>query len=503
MVRSSHLKRANLYLRKHRRWPLSPYKAKWHQTWNQQQAMQNFKQSLTTPQTQQQEQMNPNQPRILSSLLHSFSIYNCEPTPEAYRFVIKTLAESSQFCQISSVLEHLEQNENFEMPEYILADLIKKYADANKIQDSIKLFHRIPKFRCVPSVYSLNTLLSVLCRNKEWIKIVPHILLKSQVMNIRMERSSFRILIDALCKMNKVGHAMKILNCMINDGFWVDGRICSLILLSFCEQKDLSSVELMGFFEEMQKLGFCFGMVDYSNVIRSLVKREKSFDALGILNQMKLDGIKPDIVCYTMVMSSVIAEENYVKADELFDELLVLGLVPDVYTYNVYINGLCKQNKVEAGIKMIACMEELGCKPEVITYNTLLQALCKVGELNRLRELLKEMKFKGIVLNLKTYSIMIDCLISKGEIIEAYDLFEEVLDKDFCPPSSMFDETICRLCHRGLVCKAIELLKKMADKNVSPGLRVWEALLLNSGSKLDFVDTSLIGFVNQSSNWPC
>ncbi|KAJ0028843.1 hypothetical protein Pint_34992 [Pistacia integerrima] len=500
MVRSSPLKRANPYLRKHRKWPLSPYKAKWHQTFNQQQAMQNLKQSLTMPPAIQQQQQKSNQPYILSSLIHSFDVYNCEPTPEAYHFIIKTLAETSQFCQLLSVLDYLERNEKFETPEYILADLIKLYADANKIHDSINLFYRISKFRCVPSVYSLNTLLSVLCRNKERIKMVPQILLKSQLMNIRIEESCFRLLIRALCRINRVGYAIEMLNGMINDGFSVDSRTFSLVLASVCEEKDLSSVQVLGFLEGIRKLGFCPGMVDYTNVIRCLVKKEKGLEALNVLNKMKLDGIKPDIVCYGMVMSGVVADEDYVKAEKLFDELLVLGLVPNVHTYNVYINCLCKKNNVEAGIKMIACMEELGCKPNVITYYTLLRELCKVGELGRSKELMREMGLKGIAMNLQTYSIMINGLVSKGEVIEACYLLEEVLDKEFCPPSLMFDKAICGLCHRGLVCRALELLKKMGEKNVSPGARVWKALLLSSGSKLDFSNTSLTGLVDNLKN---
>ncbi|XP_044484386.1 pentatricopeptide repeat-containing protein At2g38420, mitochondrial [Mangifera indica] len=493
MARSSALNRANPYLRKYRKWPLSPYKAKWHQTFNQQQAMQNLKQSLTMPPPLQQK---PNEPHILSSLIHSFNIYNCEPTPEAYHFIIKTLAETSQFCQLLSVLDHLERNEKFETPEHILADLIKLYADANKIHDSIDLFNRISKFRCVPSVYSLNTLLSVLCRNKEWIKMVPQIFLKSQRMNIRIEESCFRVLIRALCRINRVGYAVEMLNGMMNDGLSVNSRTFSLILASVCEEKYLSSVQVLRFLEEIRKLGFCPGMVDYTNVIRCLVKKEKYLEALNVLNKMKLDGIKPDIVCYGMVMSGFVADEDFEKAEKLFDELLVLGLVPDVYTYNAYINCLCKKNNVEAGIKMVACMEELGCKPNVSTYNTLLQELCKVGEIERSKELVREMGFKGIAINLQTYSIMIDGFVSRGEVIEACDLLEEVLDKNFCPPSLMFEEAICGLWHRGFVARALELLKKMGGKNVSPGARVWKALLLSSGFELDFSNTSLIGLVD-------
>ncbi|KAB5561308.1 hypothetical protein DKX38_006265 [Salix brachista] len=73
----------------------------------------------------------------------------------------------------------------------------------NKTHEAIELFYRIPKFRCVPSVYSLNNLISVLCRNSIGLKLVPGILLKSQVMNIRVEESTFQVLITALCRIRK------------------------------------------------------------------------------------------------------------------------------------------------------------------------------------------------------------------------------------------------------------------------------------------------------------
>lgn len=457
--------------------------------------MQNLIQSLKFPPSTHLEE-TPNQPHILSSLLHSFSIYNCDPTPEAYYFVIKILAKSSQFSHIASVLDHLEKNEKLEIPEYIFTHLIKIYSDNDRIEDAVRLFYRIPNFRCVPSVHSLNTLLSVVCRNREFVKMVPKILLQSQYMNIRMEESCFRILIRTLCRMNRVGYAIKTLNCMINDGHTVDDRTLSIILSSVCGQKHLSSAEITGFLEELRKLGFCPGIVDYTNVIRVLVRKEKGLDALHVLNQMKSSGIKPDIVCYTMVMRGVVKEENYNKADQLFDELLVLGLVPDIYTFNVYINGLCKQRQIEAGIKMVSSMEELGCKANVVTYNTLLLAMCKVGELSRSREIIKDMGLKGIAMNLHTYRIMIDGLVSQGEISDACVMLEEVLDKFPCPPSLMFDEPICGLCYRGLVSKAMELVKKMADKNVPPGGRVWEALLDSSGSKHDSVATVLLNLAN-------
>lgn len=410
--------------------------------------------------------------------------------------VIKTLATTSQFHHIPPVLDHLEQVEKFETPECVFAELIGIYGNADKLREAVELFYGIPKFRCVPSVYSLNSLLSVLCRRSEGLRIVPQVLVKSQRMNIRVEESTFRILIGALCKIRRVGYAIELMNCMINDGYDIDVRICSLILSSLCEQNDMPSDAVMGFVKIMRKQGFSPGMIDYSNLIRFLVKKGKGVEALDILNTMKVEGIKPDIVCYTMVLHGVITEGHYERADEVFDELLVLGLIPDVYTYNVYIYGLCKQNNVEAGIKMIASMEKLRCKPNVITYNTIMDSLCKFGELSRMRVLLKEMGQKGVESNFRTYRIMLEGLVSKGEIIEASVLLEEMLERRFCiSRCATVDEVVLGLCQRGFTCKAFELVQKLVDKNVAPGAMAWEALLLSSGSKLTFSETILTGLV--------
>lgn len=483
----------NRYLRKRRKWPLSPYKAKWHETFNQQQAIETLKQSAST-----------NSTHLLSSLIDSFSIYNCDPTPNAYHFLIKTLTKTSQFFhQLPSVLNHLQNSQKFQTPEYLFVDLIKIYGDKGMIEDAIDLFFRIPNFRCNPTVDSLNSLLSVLCRNQESLGIVPQIIENSKFMNIRIEESSFRVLIRALCRIGRADYAVELLKYMIEDGFTLDGKICSLILSTICDREDLSGVEVIGVLEEMRTLGFCPKRVDWCNVIRFLVRKGEGMGALDVLNQMKRDRIKPDIDCYTTVLDGVVSKGDYAKAEELFDEMLVLGLVPDINTYNVYIRGLCKQNNLDAGIKMLACIEEVGCKPDLITYNTLLGALCQNGELSRAREIVNQMEFKGVKLNPQTYAIMVGGLCSKYEIFEACSLLEEMMGKRFVPRSSTFDEIIYELCRKGWIPKALELLTETVGKDVAPGVGAWEALLLGSGLKHDFEEIAFIDLVKPFETGLC
>ncbi|KAK7294805.1 hypothetical protein RJT34_17702 [Clitoria ternatea] len=497
MVRHPLSKTANKYLRKFKKWPHSPYKTSWHHNFGEQQAMQILKQAtIEMDSSQQPQRHNLQYPFLLSTLLDSFKGYSCDPTPKAYYFVIKTLTDSFQLHDIPPILDHLEQVEKFETPEFIFVYLIRFYGNVDRVQDAVHLFFRIPRFRCTPTVCSLNLILSLLCRKKECLKMVPQILLKSQHMNIRIEESTFQVLIKALCRIKRVDYAIKILNCMIEDGYGLDSTICSLIISSLCEQKDLTSVEALVVWGEMRKLGFCPSVMEYTNMIRFLVKEGRGMDALDILNQMKEGGIKPDIVCYTMVLSGTVAEGKYEKLDELFDEILIFGLIPDVYTYNVYINGLCKQNNVDEALKIVAYMDELGCKPNVVTYNTLLVALCLVGELSKARGLMKEMGLKGVELNLHTYRIMLDGLVGKGEISEACIFLEEMLEKCFYPRSSTFDNIIFQLCQKGLINEAMELTKKTVAKSFAPGASTWEALLLNSGSELRYSDTIFSGLLS-------
>ncbi|KAJ6865492.1 hypothetical protein NC651_035908 [Populus alba x Populus x berolinensis] len=139
--------------------------------------------------------------------------------------------------------------------------------------------------------FSTNTragnLLNILCRSSKGLNLVPEILLNSQVMNTRMEESTFQVFIAALCRIRRAGFAIEILSCMVNGGFIVNAEIRSMLLSCLCEQKEATKFEVLAFLEQLRKLGFCPGMVDYSNVIRFLVKGKMGLDALHVVNQMK------------------------------------------------------------------------------------------------------------------------------------------------------------------------------------------------------------------------
>ncbi|PIN01900.1 hypothetical protein CDL12_25585 [Handroanthus impetiginosus] len=401
----------NYYIRKRRKWPIQPYKTQWQQSFAFQLAKQSFMQSIRKSKT-----------HLLSDFTDSFAAYEIDPTPQSYHFLFKILIRkrpSNWDDQLREILDHIEKVENFETPECLFIDLMKFLGDNNMLNDAVELFFRIPKFRCDPSVEVFNVLVSVLCRNEKGLEIVPHILIKSQEINIRIEESSFEILIRALCRVGNVSHAFELLNHMVEEGFGVDQKICSLMLATMCRQLNCNGGEVMLFLDDLKGVGFEPRKNDFCNVIRCLVKDGKGKDALELLKQMRMSGIMPDIICYNLVLEGLINDRDFLRADKVFDELLVLGLVPDICTYNVYISSLCTQKKLDDGIKMLLSMEDLGCAPNLSTYSTVLRALCLAGELDRAKEMVNEMQQKCIQVNPRTYEILINGLTSNGDIDEA------------------------------------------------------------------------------------
>lgn len=323
-------------------------------------------------------------------------------------------------------------------------------------------------------------------------------------MNIRIEDSSLRILISALCRIGKPGHAMELLGCMLENGSCWDFECCSLIVSSLCAQQNnlLHGFDVLGFLDEMRRLGgFVPGRRVYRDLIRSLARESRGMEAFHVLNRMKRDRIKPDIACYNAVLGGVVEVGDYDKVEELFDEILVWGLVPDVHTYNAYIRGLCKRNDLEAGLKMLYCMKDLQCKPDSITYNVLLEALCGAGEVSRAKVLAREMELNRVPKDSQTYRIMFGGLVSKRENSEACALMRDMLDKHLVPQSSMMDDIICFFCEKGLVGEATEWLKTLLDgKNVPPGAKGWEILLINLRFDLSSVQSSVTDVVNSLQN---
>ncbi|CAA0836229.1 Pentatricopeptide repeat-containing protein -mitochondrial [Striga hermonthica] len=454
----------NHYIRKRRKWPIKPFETQRDEAFALRLAKLSFKQSIRR-----------NKFHLLSDLISSFSAYEINPNPQSYHLLFKILIQKrppNWTDQISRILDHIEKVESFETPESIFTDLIKFYGDVRRFDDAVELFSRIPRLRCNPSVELLNALLTVLCRDEKGLEVVPQVLVtSSEVMKIRIEESTFGVLIKALCKIGNSNNAYDLLNHMVAEGFGVDRKIYSLMLATMCRQINCNGNgngnDIMRFVDDLKKLGFEPKRDDFRNVISFLVRKGKCKDALGLFKQMKSNGIRPDIRCYNLLLDGLILDRDFSRADKLFDELLVFGLNPDFHTYNVYISGLIVQNKIDDGIRIFNSMEELGCKPAPSTYFSILRALCEVGEMGRAIGFVNEMRGKCMQINADMYEILIDGFVSNGDVNGALSFLRKMFrEKFFVPRRTALGKIVNWLCEIGMCSKAMELLGEEVVKGI-------------------------------------
>ncbi|XP_042385019.1 pentatricopeptide repeat-containing protein At2g38420, mitochondrial-like [Zingiber officinale] len=328
----------------------------------------------------------------ISILTNCFRSYDTDPSPSAYAFVIRHLFRNRMLAHVSSVLEHLEKDERFDVPEGMFVTVIQNFGQTGRLQDAVDLFFRIPKFRSTPSVVSLNALLAVLCESKEGLAMVGDVLSKAPEMNIRFEATTFSILIEALCRNGKLSFAMELLEMMQLHECDPDAGLYSIVFVSLCKQG--GSAQVIEFLEKIRNAGFDPGALEYSHVISLLIDEGKADDAHSFLVMMRMEGKRPDIMIYNRILDAFILANDYKKVDELFDEMLLIGLVPCSTTYNTYIHGLCKQGNLEKARRMLICMEKAGCKPDVETFSAVIDGYAKTGEMAKAKELMQEVREK-------------------------------------------------------------------------------------------------------------
>lgn len=291
---------------------------------------------------------------------------------------------------------------------------IRVYAKAGLLHEATQLFDKMPELNCTPSTASLNQLLSVLCEKREGLYMVKDVLLKSQEKGIRVDESTFSILIEALCRNSKAKFAIEIMKLMGLFECDPDLRMYSLVLQSLCEDSNSWS-DVIAFVREMQRAGFMPSMMDFYKVIALLVKEGKVDEAYCFVNEMRIDGAKPDVNCFNKVLLGFSEAGRFDMVDEVFDEMLIRGLIPNVCTFEIYIGGLAKKGDVDGMVKMVKCMERTGFNANVQIYNMIIGGFMCSGELNKARELMDEMVRKGIKWNSDTLSLYYEKELGKRQ----------------------------------------------------------------------------------------
>lgn len=277
--------------------------------------------------------------------------------------------------------------------------LIRAHARSGEIRESINLFRRMrDEFGVSPSVFSFNSLLSVLLR-RGWTHSAKRLfseMVQRDVAGpaVTPDVCTFNILIRGYC-----------LNSMVDEGFRL--------------------------FKEMDRWGCKPDVLTYNALLDGLCRAGKTRIAHNLLDgmRMKSSDLHPTVVSYTIVIRGYCGARCIPEAVELFRKMISSGVKPSSITYNTLVQGVCEARRMDL-IKEIMEQEEWATfKPDTCTFNTLITSYCSMGCIKEALEVFAKMMGMKVKPDSATYSVLIRALCQSEDFHRAEALLDELLEK--------------------------------------------------------------------------
>ncbi|GFY88170.1 tetratricopeptide repeat (TPR)-like superfamily protein [Actinidia rufa] len=318
----------------------------------------------------------------------------------------------------------------------IMVDILghaKRLAGAGEWEDAVRAFDDLGTFGLEKNTESMNLLLDTLCKeNKVEQARAIFLELKS---HIQPNAHTFNIFIHGWCKINRVDEAHWTIQEMKGYGCRPCVISYSIIIQSYCRQSSFHKVyELL---DDMEAQGCPPNVVTYTTIMYSLAKSDEFEEALQIPERMKSVGCKPDTLFYNALIHTMGRANQLLEAVQVLEmEMPKHGVVPNTSTYNSMIAMFCHHGEQQKAINVLKDMENSPfCKPDAQSYYPLLKSCFKIGKTDSwLSSLLDDMVNKHhISLDISTYTLLIHGLCRANKCEWAYLLFEEMIGQDITP----------------------------------------------------------------------
>ncbi|XP_058086031.1 pentatricopeptide repeat-containing protein At1g02060, chloroplastic [Magnolia sinica] len=321
--------------------------------------------------------------------------------------------------------------------------LIRSYGRAGLIQQSIKLFRKMKELGVARSVFSFNSLFSILLPRGRTHMVKKLYDEMQSTDGIAPDVYTFNILIRGFC-----------LNSMVDEGF--------------------------RFFKEMSKFGCSPDLITYNTLVDGLCRIGKVKIAHNLLKGMrtKSPDLKPNVITYTTIIRGYCEKRSVAEVLDVFEEMVRRGLKPNRITYNTLIQGLCDARELDKMKEILKGIMENGeFRPDTCTFNTLMNAHCNAGKLDDALKMFEKMSELEVVPDSATYSVLIRSFCERGEFERAEELFDELGEKeillrgDGCVPLvAAYNPIFEYLCAEGKTGKAERVFRQLLKKGTQDPL---------------------------------
>ncbi|RWR87707.1 pentatricopeptide repeat-containing protein, chloroplastic [Cinnamomum micranthum f. kanehirae] len=375
------------------------------------------------------------------------------------------------------------------LPPFLLSDrlfnsLSLSFARSGLLRQSLLTFRLMPRLGVPRSVFSFNTILSVLLRR-------GRTQLALQI--YREMRESDRIDPD-VCTFNTLIRGF-CLNSMVDEGFRFFKEMarfkCSPDVVTYNTLVDglcrAGKVRIgHNLLKGMRKKGpdLSPNVVTYTTVIRGYCDKQLVNDALKVFDEMTSRGVNPNSITFNTLIQGLCEARELDKIKEILQEVMENEeFRPDTCTFNTLMTAHCNAGKLDDALKMFEKMCELKVDPDSATYSILIRCLCESGDFERAEELLDELEEKGILLRregcvplVAAYNPIFEYLCARGKTEKAETVFRQLLKRGTQDPPA-FKTLILGRCKEGAFRDGYELLVLMLRRDFVPDVETYDSLI--------------------------
>ncbi|XP_026404406.1 putative pentatricopeptide repeat-containing protein At5g08310, mitochondrial [Papaver somniferum] len=338
--------------------------------------------------------------------------------------------------------------------------------------------------KVVPSADSFRIVIDCLCRNQK-LDLALRLFADMGHLGYQGNLLIYNNLISELCNLDRLEEGIDLLKKMKESGLKPTHFTHNCIFGCLCRREDVSAALVL--VREMRAFSHQPWIKHSSMLVKKLCKNGKSVEACNFLNGMVQEGFLPDIVAYSAAIDGLFKLREVDKAMELFQDISSRGYQPDLVAYNIILSGLCKFGKVLEAEEFLNNMLMKGLLPSVVTYNIMIDGFCKINEIGQALIFLKRMIDGTIEPTIVTYTTLIDGLCSTGKHDEALVLWEEMEKKGCIPNRIAYMALISGLCKCNKADIGLDYFHEMEEKEMKPDVFVYVSLINGFASNGEFL----------------
>ncbi|GAY44226.1 putative pentatricopeptide repeat-containing protein [Citrus sinensis] len=262
--------------------------------------------------------------RELKKMVNFFHIMNdcgCEYSLEMLNKVVKTLCQRKLVVEAKYLI--LKLSEWIKPNEIAYGWLIKGYCDVGDLIEASKIWNLMTDEGFEPSIDVVDKMIETffkINKDDEAMKVF-------QMMRVKrmddLGLSTYRIVIDWMCKRGKISQAYTMLEEMFKRGIEADNLTLSSIIYGLLARGRLR--EAYKVVEEIEKPDISL----YHGLIKGLLRLRRAREATQVFREMIKRGCEPTMHTYIMLLQGHLGKRGRKGPDPLvnFDTIFVGGLV--------------------------------------------------------------------------------------------------------------------------------------------------------------------------------